>query len=74
VYDALTGERIRCDFAHRIEVSDIGAAAERRVAVHGEIEYRQSGEIVRVIATMLDVFPEEEDLPSPDAVRGILEG
>lgn len=74
VYDALTGERVRCDFAHRIEVTEIGAAAERRVAVHGQIEYRQSGEIVRVTAQSLELFPEEEELPPPEAARGVLEG
>jgi hypothetical protein len=72
VYDALTDERIRCDFAHRIDVREIGAAAERRVAIRGEIEYRQTGEIVRVRAAELEVFPEEDDLPSADSVRGIL--
>lgn len=73
VYDALTGERVRCDFGHRIEVRDIGMAAVRRVAVHGQIVYRTSGEIVKVIANSLYVFPEEADLPQSEAVRGILE-
>jgi len=74
VYDDLTGERVRCDFAHRIDVREIGSAVERRVAVHGQIEYRSSGEIVRLIASSLDLFPEEDDLPSSESVRGILEG
>jgi hypothetical protein len=72
VYDALTGDRIRCDFGHRIEITQIGAAAERRVAVHGEIKYRETGEIVNVIAQSMELFPLEEDLPSADAGRGIL--
>jgi hypothetical protein len=74
VYDALTGERITCHFGHRLEAADIGAAAEKRVAVHGEIIYRDTGEIVRVVAQSFEVFPNEEDLPSADDVRGILEG
>lgn len=72
VYDDLTGERIRCEFGHRIPVAAIGAAAERRVAVDGEIFYREAGEIVRVKAMSLEVFREEEDLPTADEVKGIL--
>lgn len=72
IYDALTDVRIRCDFGHRILIDKIGGAAERRVAVHGEIKYRETGEIVNVLAYNLDVFPCEDELPSADAVRGIL--
>lgn len=72
VYDALTGERIRCDCGHRIEMAQIGGAAERRVAVHGEIKYRKTGEIVNVLAQSMEMFPTEDELPLADAVRGIL--
>jgi len=72
VYDALTDARIRCEFGYRIPVRAIGAAAEQRVAVQGEIFYRESGDIERVRAQSLEVFPEEEDLPSADAAKGIL--
>jgi hypothetical protein len=72
VYDALTGERIRCDFGNRIEIDQIGAAVERRVAVHGEIKYRENGGIVNVLAQSMEVFPAEDELPSANAVRGIL--
>lgn len=74
VYDALTGERIRCDFGHRIPAHEIGAAAERRVAVHGEIKYRETGEIVNIVVHSFEVFPGEDDLPTADDVRGILRG
>jgi hypothetical protein len=72
VYDPLTGERIACDFAHRIGSDEVGRAIEKRVAVHGEIIYRDSGEIVRIAAQSIEVFPFEEDLPTADDVRGIL--
>lgn len=72
VYDSLTGERIPCYFGHRIDVAEVGQAVERRVAVQGEIKYRDNGEIVRVVAHDLSVFPREEELPSADQVRGIL--
>lgn len=72
VYDALTSERVRCYFGHRISVEDIGQAVERRVAVHGQIQYRPTGQIVSMLADRLDMFPRESELPTADDVRGIL--
>lgn len=72
VYDALTNERVICDFGHRIGIEKIGRAVERRVAVSGEIVYRDSGAIVNMAAQSLEIFPLEEDLPTADDVRGIL--
>jgi len=72
VYDSLTGARVRCDFGHRIPAYEVGAAAERRVVVHGEIRYREDGQIVNVVAHTLEVLPDEGDLPSANDVLGIL--
>lgn len=72
VYDVLTGARIKCDFGHRIPADEIGAAAEKRVSVHGEIKYREDGEIANVIANSIEVFPPEDALPSANDVLGIL--
>jgi hypothetical protein len=72
VYEALTGERVRCDFGRRMASEAIGLALDHRVSVHGEIIYRESGSIVRMTVQGLEVFPTEEDLPSADDVRGIL--
>jgi len=74
VYDSLSGARIKCDFGHRIPADEVGAAAEKRVLVHGEIRYREDGEIVNVIARSIEVFPPEEELPSANDVLGILGG
>lgn len=74
VYDGLSGERVRCYFGHRIDVEDVGAAVERRVTVQGEIKYRPTGQIVSMIAHSLETFPHESELPTADAVRGILAG
>ena len=74
VYDDLTGERIQCHFGHRISAHDIGLAVEKRVAVQGEIRYRENGEIVSVNALSLSSFPPEHELPTADDVLGILEG
>ena len=74
VYDALTGARIKCDFAHRIPADEVGGAAEKRVVVHGEIRYREDGEIASVVARSMEVFPAEGELPGADDVLGILGG
>jgi hypothetical protein len=74
VYDDLTGERIQCHFPHRIKPDDIGLAIDKRVAVQGEIRYRETGEIVSVNAFSLDVFPSEDKLSTADEVLGILDG
>lgn len=74
VYDVLTGARVKCDFGHRIPAEEIGAAAEKRVSVHGEIKYREDGEIANVVAHSIEVFPPEDALPSANHVLGILGG
>ncbi len=73
VYDDLTGEKIECLFAGSdIETEEIGRAVDRRVSVQGEIAYRETGEIIRVRAEELEVFPREDELPAADDVFGIL--
>lgn len=72
IFDELTGQRIECQFAHRIALDQITPGMERRVAVTGEIRSRESGEIVSVVATNIEVFPPDDELPTADDVRGIL--
>jgi len=74
VYDILTGTRIRCDFGHRIAAAEVGATAEKRVVVHGEIRYREDGQLIKVMAHSIEVKPDDEDLPSANDVLGILGG
>lgn len=73
VYDVLSGARIRCDFAHRIAADEVGQNAEKRVIVHGELRYREDGQLVNVIARSIEVPPPEDELPSANDVLGILE-
>lgn len=72
IFDELTGQRIECHFGHRIALDQITAGAERRVAVTGEIRSRESGEILSVIATEIEVFPPDDELPNAADVLGIL--
>jgi hypothetical protein len=72
IYDVLTGDRIECSFGQRILLATILGAIERRVRVHGAIRYRDTGEIVGVLAETLQVLPEDDALPSALDVYGLL--
>lgn len=74
VYDPLTGHKTRCDFGYRIPTADVGRAVEHRVAVTGEIRYRENGTLVGIRAEELHVLENEADLPTADQVLGILAG
>ena len=71
LYEPISGDKIECHFGYRIPSEEIGRAVEKRVAVHGIITYR-SGQIARMKAQTLEVFPALEDLPTADEVFGIL--
>ncbi|HXG26991.1 MAG TPA: hypothetical protein VNL94_09120 [Candidatus Binatia bacterium] len=72
VYDPLTHAKIDCDFGRRLDASTVAAATERRVAVSGELRYREDGSLIRVRANTIFVFPRQEALPKAADVRGIL--
>lgn len=74
VWDPLSGERIECDFGHRIPAGEVGVAVERRVAVTGVVRYRENGSLVSIRAERLYIFPDDDDLPTADEVLGILAG
>lgn len=72
VYGRLSDIRIECSFGHRIPVDEIANGVERRVAIYGEIRYRENGEIVSVAAEELEIILPSSQLPSADDVLGIL--
>jgi hypothetical protein len=74
VYDALTGVRVNCHLTANVTLDDLRPAIGMRVAVRGPIRSRPDGHPTRIDAEEIQVFPAEEDLPSPDDVRGILSG
>jgi hypothetical protein len=74
VYEPLTGHRVECRFTPQVTLDDLRPAIGRRVGVRGEIKSRRNGVRVSVAARELRILGEEADLPSPDAVFGILRG
>lgn len=64
VYDSLTDRRIVCNFGSRIPLSEITDAIDKRVAVTGELRYRQGGDLLSVRAETLKVFRPDSHLPS----------
>jgi hypothetical protein len=72
VWDPITRRRIRCDFGHRIPSTEVGRAVERRVAVTGELRYKENGTLIEIRADELTVLEEADQLPTADDVRGIL--
>ncbi len=72
VYDALTGQGIRCDFGTRIALDNIKNAIGKRVAIYGVISYAYDGNPTECKAEELTVFPADSDLPDFRSLRGIL--
>lgn len=74
VYDPLTGHKTRCDFGYRIPAAQVGQAVEHRVAVTGEIRYRENGALVGIRVEEFRVLEDASELPNADDVLGILAG
>jgi hypothetical protein len=74
VYDAVSGLRVECRFTARVTLEDLRPAIGHRVAVSGTIRTRPDGRPVSIDADELHVFPPEDELPSPEAVFGLLRG
>ena len=72
LYDSLAGRKIVCYFGDAISWEEIKNLFGKRIAVTGEIRSRRSGERASINVSSVYVFPREEDLPSPDEVRGLM--
>ncbi len=53
-------------------VEETLAKFRKRVEVSGLIHYRKSGAPTSIEVSSIDVLPDDDDLPTPDDVRGIL--
>ena len=72
LYDRLAGRKIVCYFGDAISWEEIKNLFGKRIAVTGKIRSRRSGERASINVSSVYVFPREEDLPSPDEVRGLM--
>lgn len=72
IYEPVWDRAVRCSFTEDLLVTAL-AAFKKRVEVSGLIKYAKNGFPVSVKAVKIDVFPDDEDLPSIEDVRGILE-
>ncbi len=71
IYDDLTGERVRATLGRDLSVDEVAKAIRKRVAVEGEISYRDNGTIISINADTLTVFPSDDELPSIEEIIGI---
>ncbi len=71
VYDSLRDKAVHCTFeSEQLQEEALGAFG-KRVAVTGEVTYKQDGTPLRVRARSLRVFRALEDLPPIEQVRGL---
>ncbi len=71
VWDALTDKMVRCQVPPSLEPK-VMAALKRRVSISGKIRYRPNGDPVSIDADGIEIFPDVSQLPTADAVYGIL--
>ncbi len=73
LYEPVFGAAIRCDVPEHLMGHTL-ALFDRRVEVYGVVHYRRNGTVSRVSVEEIVPFPAEDELPSPEDVRGILRG
>ena len=72
LYNRLTGRQVICYFGDSVSWERLRDVFGKRMAVTGEIRSRRSGERASIDVSSYYVFPPEDELPSADAVRGLL--
>lgn len=71
VYDILRDRPVECRFSDDTLLEDALGAFGRRVSAFGMVTYREDGTPLRVRVDKLKVFTREEELPPPEAARGL---
>ena len=70
VYDALTRRAVGCGFKEDM-LELVKDALGRRVLASGIVQYNFKGEAIRVQLESLEMLPREDELPSPETIRGM---
>lgn len=71
IYDSLDQHPIKCDIGEE-HLDDALAAFRRRVEVFGRVHYRKDGLAVRILANKITKFPNPNEVPTIEEMRGIL--
>jgi len=53
-------------------INDVLGSFRKRVEIEGRIHYRRDGTPISIEANLIEVLPEDNELPSADDVRGIM--
>ncbi len=73
VYDPIDDRAIKCEVAEQL-MEKAWKSWRKRVEVIGNVRYRRDGLAVSVRAVDILPFPDENDVPSLDQLRGLLAG
>jgi len=71
IRDAALRQTIRCNFPETM-LDDAFRCFRKRVEISGTIHYRRNGVPISIEVAGIERLPEDDELPSPDEVRGIL--
>jgi hypothetical protein len=71
VRDAFFRQVVKCHLREEL-LTEAFAKFRKRVEVSGVIHYRSNGTPISIEAERIDCLPEDDELPSPADVRGIL--
>lgn len=71
VKDFLYPRAIACVVPERM-INEVLGSFRKRVEIEGRIHYRKDGTPISIEASLIDVLPEDDDLPSASDVRGIM--
>lgn len=71
VKDYLYPRAINCKVPERL-IERVMAGFRRRVELHGNIHFRLEGTPISIDVDDIDLLPEDDDLPTPGQVRGLL--
>ncbi len=73
IRDALMKQVVRCYVPEEL-LDETFKSFRKRVEVYGEIHYRRNGTPVSIHAAKIEQLPDDDQLPSLEAVRGIFQG
>lgn len=71
IRDPMFKQLVRCAFPEEM-LADVFEKFRKRVEISGVIHYRRNGTPISIDAAKIDQFPDDDDLPTADDVRGIL--